>query len=215
MKSNTTTILVAVGALLVGGVATAAFLKGGDKSPTAQDGLVTAADGALVADDAAATDNQLPVGTLQYAEVVKAEPITSSEKLYATVIGTEPVRETTTTSTPREVCEDVVVQERLPERDGNAGGTVAGAVIGGLLGNQVGGGSGRVAATAVGAVGGALLGNTVEGRNNPQQGGNYAQGYRITIQLDQGGLRAYDVSSPGDLRLGDRVRTYNGQISRL
>ena len=133
MKSNTTTILVAVGALLVGGVATAAFLKGGDKSPTAQDGLVTAADGALVADDAAATDNQLPVGTLQYAEVVKAEPITSSEKLYATVIGTEPVRETTTTSTPREVCEDVVVQERLPERDGNAGGTVAGAVIG----NQV------------------------------------------------------------------------------
>ena len=137
MKSNTTTILVAVGALLVGGVATAAFLKGGDTSPTAQDGLVTAADGALVADDAAATDNQLPVGTLQYAEVVKAEPITSSEKLYATVIGTEPVRETTTTSTPREVCEDVVVQERLPERDGNAGGTVAGAVIGGLLGNQV------------------------------------------------------------------------------
>ena len=130
MKSNTTTILVAVGALLVGGVATAAFLKGGDKSPTAQDGLVTAADGALVADDAAATDNQLPAGTLQYAEVVKAEPITSSEKLYATVIGTEPVRETTTTSTPREVCEDVVVQERLPERDGNAGGTVAGAVIG-------------------------------------------------------------------------------------
>ena len=86
---------------------------------------------------------------------------------------------------------------------------------GGVLGNQVGGGSGRVAATAVGAVGGALLGNTVEGRNNPQQGGNYAQGYRITIQLDQGGLRAYDVSSPGDLRLGDRVRTYNGQISRL
>ena len=43
MKSNTTTILVAVGALLVGGVATAAFLKGGDTSPTAQDGLVTAA----------------------------------------------------------------------------------------------------------------------------------------------------------------------------
>ena len=165
MKSNTTTILVAVGALLVGGVATAAFLKGGDKSPTAQDGLVTAADGALVADDAAATDNQLPVGTLQYAEVVKAEPITSSEKLYATVIGTEPVRETTTTSTPREVCEDVVVQERLPERDGNAGGTVAGAVIGGLLGNQVGGGSGKKAATVAGAVAGGVIGNQVDKRH--------------------------------------------------
>ena len=93
-------------------------------------------------------------------------------------------------------------------------GAILGAVVGGVLGNQVGGGSGRVAATAAGAVGGALLGNTVEGRNN-QQGDNYGQGYRITIQMDQGGLRAYDVSSPGDLRMGDRVRTHNGQISRL
>jgi Predicted outer membrane lipoprotein len=165
MKSNTTTILVAVGALLVGGVATAAFLKGGDKSPTGQDGLVTAADGTLVADDAAATDNQIPVGTLQYATVVKADPVTSSEKLYATVIGTEPVRETTTTSTPREVCEDVVVQERAPERDGNVGGTVAGAVIGGLLGNQVGSGSGKKAATVAGAVAGGAIGNQVDKRH--------------------------------------------------
>ncbi len=91
-------------------------------------------------------------------------------------------------------------------------GAILGAVVGGVLGNQIGGGSGRVAATAVGAVGGALLGNTVEGRNNQQ--GSYEQGYRVTIQLDQGGVRAYDVSSPGDLRVGDRVRTYNGQISR-
>ena len=98
MKSNTTTILVAVGALLVGGVATAAFLKGGDRSPAEANGLVTAADGTLVADDAA-TGNEIPMGTLQYAQVVKADPVTSSEKLYATVIGTEAVRETTTTST--------------------------------------------------------------------------------------------------------------------
>lgn len=91
-------------------------------------------------------------------------------------------------------------------------GAVLGAVVGGVLGNQVGKGSGRVAATAVGAIGGALVGNTVEGHNNPQ--GGYDQGYRITIQLDQGGYRAYDVSSPGDLRMGDRVRLYNGQISR-
>jgi len=163
MKSNTTTILVAVGALLVGGVATAAFLKGGDKSPAAQDALAPpAGESALVADDTAATDNQLPVSTLQYAEVVKADPVTSSEKLYATVIGTEAVRETTTTRTPREVCEDVVVQERLPERDGNVGGTVAGAVIGGLLGNQVGSGSGKKAATVAGAVAGGAIGNRVD-----------------------------------------------------
>jgi hypothetical protein len=33
MKSTTTTVLVAAGALLVGGIATAAFMKSGDKSP--------------------------------------------------------------------------------------------------------------------------------------------------------------------------------------
>ena len=88
-----------------------------------------------------------------------------SKPLYATVIGSEPVRETSTTSTPREVCEDVVVQERAPERDGNVGGTVAGAVIGGLVGNQVGGGSGRKAATAAGAVAGGFIGNRVDTRH--------------------------------------------------
>lgn len=62
--------------------------------------MVTATDGTLVADDVAATGNEIPTGTLQYATVVKADPITSSEKLYATVIGTEAVRETTSTSTP-------------------------------------------------------------------------------------------------------------------
>ncbi len=169
MKSNTTTILVAAGALLVGGVATAAFLKGGDKAPaapaTTDSALVGTTDGSLAADDTAATDNQLPASTLQYAEVVKAQPVTSSEKQYASVIGTEPVRETTTTTTPREVCEDVVVQERLPERDGNVGGTVAGAVIGGVLGNQVGKGNGRKAATAAGAIAGGVIGNQVDKRH--------------------------------------------------
>ncbi|MGI8561641.1 MAG: glycine zipper 2TM domain-containing protein, partial [Luteimonas sp.] len=83
----------------------------------------------------------------------------------ATVIGTEAVRETTTSSSPRQVCEDRVVQERLPERDGNVGGTVAGAVIGGLVGNQVGGGSGRKLATVAGAVGGGFAGREIDRRH--------------------------------------------------
>jgi outer membrane lipoprotein SlyB len=87
---------------------------------------------------------------------------------------------------------------------------VLGGLVGGVLGNQIGGGSGRTAATVLGAVGGAVAGNAIEGRMN--QG--YTQAYRISIQLDQGGMRAYDVSSPGDLRVGDRVRLVNGQISR-
>ena len=90
-------------------------------------------------------------------------------------------------------------------------GAVIGAVVGGVLGHQIGGGSGRTLATAAGAVGGAVAGNAIEERNSA---GGRANGYRIVIRLDQGGQRDYDVSSPGDLRVGDRVRMVNGQISR-
>ena len=81
------------------------------------------------------------------------------------MIGTDPVRETSTTQTPHEVCQDVTVQERLPERDGNVGGTVVGAVVGGLLGNRVGGGNGKKAATAAGAVAGGFIGNQIDKRH--------------------------------------------------
>ncbi|QIL44421.1 glycine zipper 2TM domain-containing protein [Acidovorax sp. HDW3] len=101
---------------------------------------------------------------------------------------------------------------QVPQSSGNTsgGGAVLGGVVGGLLGNQIGGGSGRTAATVLGAVGGAVAGNAIEGRMNH----GTTQSYRITVQLDQGGSRAYDVSSPGDLRTGDRVRLVGGQISR-
>lgn len=89
-------------------------------------------------------------------------------------------------------------------------GAVLGAVVGGVLGHQIGGGSGRTVATGVGVIGGALAGNAIEARNNNAG----PSGYRIVISLDQGGQRDYDVSSPGDLRVGDRVRVDNGQISR-
>ena len=168
MKSNTTTILIAVGALLFGGVATAAYMnsRGTPADAVAAAPVETASlqasatDTAL--DDAAPLDSQIEPAALQYAQVTKVAPITNKDKVYATVIGSEPVRETTTTSVPHEVCEDVVVEERLPERDGNTGGTVAGAVIGGLLGNQVGKGNGKKAATAAGAVAGGLIGNKVD-----------------------------------------------------
>jgi outer membrane lipoprotein SlyB len=104
-----------------------------------------------------------------------------------------------------------VLQGRSQGQTSGAG-AILGAVVGGVLGNQVGGGSGRAAATAVGVLGGAVAGNAIEGRNNT---GETVQGYRLSIQLDQGGYRAYDVSTPGDLRIGDRVRLNNGQISRL
>ena len=105
---------------------------------------------------------RVAIDGIEYADVVAVEPVNEKQALYATVIGSDPISETSTVSSPREVCEDVVVQERLPERDGNVGGTVAGALIGGLVGNQVGGGNGKKLATVAGAVGGGYVGNRVD-----------------------------------------------------
>ena len=165
MKNNT--LAVALAAMLVGGVATAGFMNSrdsadsrislqpqhGDIAPAAlQPGLEPAAlDGSLA-----------PDGRFEYAPVVDVDPVTRSETLYATVIGSAPVREQTTVSSSQQVCEDVPVTRRLPERDGNVGGTVAGAVIGGLVGNQIGGGNGKKAATVGGAVAGGFIGNRVD-----------------------------------------------------
>jgi uncharacterized protein YcfJ len=155
MKSNT--LAIALASLLVGGVAVAAFQNNRERS----DYVATGQEGALAAD--AAFDSSIPSrGRLEYAQVVDVKPLTEKQDLYAQVIGTEPVRESSTTSAPRQVCEDVAVQERLPERDGNVGGTVAGALIGGLVGNQVGDGRGRTAATVAGAVAGGAIGKNVD-----------------------------------------------------
>lgn len=159
---NKNMLAVALASLLVGGVAVAAYsslrsddgAQGGTTGSEPQSALETGGD---VVSDGAIQGSQL-----EYADVVNVKELTEKQPLYATVIGTEPVRETSTTSTPREVCEDVVVEERAPERDGNVGGTVAGAVIGGLIGNQVGDGNGRKAATAAGAVAGGVIGNRVD-----------------------------------------------------
>jgi uncharacterized protein YcfJ len=154
MKNNT--LAIALASLLVGGVAVAAFQNGRDR----QSGLAFDDEVAVDADAAIPS-----AGRLEYAQVVAIDPITERENLFATVIGTEAVRETTTSSSPRQVCNDVVVQERLPERDGLAGGTIAGAVVGGLVGNQIGSGSGRKAATVAGAVGGGFAGREIDRRH--------------------------------------------------
>ena len=91
-------------------------------------------------------------------------------------------------------------------------GAIAGGLLGGVAGNQIGSGSGRTAATVAGVVGGALLGNSIESNRNAPRA---YESFRVSIQTDNGGYRAFDVPSPGDLRVGDRVRIDNGQISRF
>ena len=166
LKNNT--LAIALAALLVGGVATAAFMNNRAKSDLSANVAPVPASSlaAPLAGDLAADQSGIPAaGKVEYADVVNVEPIKQSEKLYAQVIGTDPIKETSTTSTPHEVCQDVVVQERAPERDGNVGGTVAGAVIGGLLGNQVGSGNGKKAATVAGAVAGGFAGREIDKRH--------------------------------------------------
>jgi outer membrane lipoprotein SlyB len=104
-----------------------------------------------------------------------------------------------------------VLRSQTPGTGTSGGGAVAGGLVGGVVGNQFGRGNGRTAATVLGLVGGALLGNTIESNNN---GPRTYESYRVSIQTDTGAYRAFDVGSPGDLRIGDRVRIDNGQISR-
>ncbi|SEB17595.1 glycine zipper 2TM domain-containing protein [Variovorax sp. YR216] len=104
-----------------------------------------------------------------------------------------------------------VIQSQSSGAPTTGAGAIAGGAVGGVLGNQIGHGGGRAAATALGLVGGALLGNSIEANNNAPR--TY-QTYRVSIQTDNGGYRAFDVPSPGDLRIGDRVVINNGQISR-
>ena len=210
MKGNT--IAIAIAAMLVGGVAVGAYHN--NRAPDAavdaqQQPIAVEGDAAVPEQDTAV---QPETDLLEYARVLNVKPVTETAPLYATVLGSEPVRETSTTMTPREVCEDVVVQERLPERDGNVGGTVAGALIGGLLGNPGGGGKGRRVATAAGAAAGGLIGNRVD-RNHV--GGRVverveSQCHTVQAPSQSSQVVAYNVTyrnpdgTTGTLRTGSR-----------
>ena len=87
-------------------------------------------------------------------------------------------------------------------------GAVAGAVVGNLVGRTLGGVSARDTSTVLGGVGGAVIGSQAGRAPGPA-----TPVYRITVQSDRGVMRYFDVPSPGDLRVGDRVRVDNGVIS--
>jgi outer membrane lipoprotein SlyB len=95
---------------------------------------------------------------------------------------------------------------------GSGLGAVIGGVAGAVVGSQIGAGSGRTAATVIGAVGGAVAGNAIE--RSRAANTSAGESYRVSVQMDNGPMRAYDMSSYGDLRIGDRVRIENGQVYR-
>ena len=200
MKNNT--LAIALASLLVGGVAVAAF-----QNNTRDEADVASHDPGLAEDI-----NAIPVsGRLEYADVLDVQAITESQDMYAQVMGVEPVSETTTTSTPRQVCQDVTVQYQAPTRDPNRiAGTTIGAVVGGALGNQVGGGDGRKLATVGGAVGGAFAGRAIQGRQQANNIETVTEQQCRTVQDSSTSSRvvAYNVTyrnpdgSTGTMRTG-------------
>jgi outer membrane lipoprotein SlyB len=104
-----------------------------------------------------------------------------------------------------------VIQSQSAGAPPSGGGAILGGLIGSVLGSQFGGGGGRMAAQVLGTVGGSMIGNNIEANNNAPR---VYQSYRVAVQTDNGGYRVFDVPSPGELRVGDRVVVNNGPISR-
>ncbi len=90
--------------------------------------------------------------------------------------------------------------------EGSGLGAAGGAVLGGLLGNQVGGGNGKKLATVAGAVGGAVVGNQVEGNMKA------TTSYVVTVRMDNGGTRTFNLQNLNGYNSGDRIKVVNGAL---
>lgn len=104
--------------------------------------------------------------------------------------------------------------ETVRVQDGSgvgAGGAIIGGVLGGVLGHQIGGGSGQDLATIAGVVGGALAGHAAQSNLG---GGSVRDIYRVSVQMPDGSVRAFDYTYMPDLRPGDVVRVQGNQIYR-
>lgn len=176
--NNKTVLAVALGAAVMGGVAYAAY-NSINFSQTAGQPVTEVVMPMSVGSDNVGTEFIAPAVTPQPTAteltsaavqptnfVATAAPVAAPDPKplpkRAEILDVDPITKSVAQNTPRQVCNDVAVQRRAAERDGNVGGTVAGALIGGLVGNQVGGGNGRKAATAAGAVAGGFIGNRVD-----------------------------------------------------
>lgn len=129
--------------------------------------------------------------------------------------GTQPAT-TVSTASPRLVWGRVARIEYVPpgtqtSPNANVMGAVVGGVAGAALGHTIGGGSGRDLATVLGGVAGAAVGSQV-GRN--ASGTTTTPSYRVSVQSDPGPVYTYEVTSVGDLKVGDRVRVENNVIHR-
>ena len=122
-----------------------------------------------------------------------SRPVSSSSNYYSVSYGVIEAIELTTASN---------------SGSGIGAGAVIGGVVGGVLGHQVGSGTGKDVATVAGVVGGAMVGHQIE-KSNKQQ-----NAYLIRVRLDNGGYQTVTQQNTSDLRVGDRVRIENNNVTR-
>lgn len=147
-----------------------------------------------------------------------APPVQPAGPQYAKVVSVTPVR--SSSSTPRQVCHDEVVNHTAPPKDQhNIAGTAIGAIAGGLLGNQIGGGKGRTLATVAGAVGGGYAGNRIENSHHKAQVTSTVERRCSTVTDTSNKIVGYDVqyvyngvtrTTRMDHDPGDRVQVQEG-----
>jgi len=142
------------------------------------------------------------------------------EPKFAEVLAVEAVTETR--KSPKEVCDDVVVNEQAPVKDPNRlAGTAIGAVAGGLLGHQIGGGTGRTLATVGGAAAGGYAGNQVQKKMQENKTVSRTERRCKTVYESHTQTIGYDVryrlgEKEGQVRMdhqpGPRIAVKDGQL---
>lgn len=89
-------------------------------------------------------------------------------------------------------------------------GSFLGAILGGVAGSKVGSGTGSSVASVGGAVAGGMAGQHVE------QSGISHRSIELTVRLDNGEVRSYQVAPKEDYRTGDTVKiTTTSGVSRV
>ena len=129
------------------------------------------------------------------APVVRDEPIRLARA--------EPVRQRASCTNCGRVESVRTIKTRA---EGSGLGAAGGAVLGGLLGNQIGGGNGKKLATVAGAVGGAVVGNQVEGNMKANIS------YEVSVRMDNGGSRVFNLQNLNGYSTGDRIKVVNGAL---
>ena len=102
--------------------------------------------------------------------------------------------------------------ESVQARHNTSGaGALVGGATGAVIGRQFGNSSnGRAMGTFLGAIAGVFIGNEIE----KDQSGR-SDVVRISVALDDGGLRNFDYRDTGGLRVGDRVRIEGDRLYRF